>query len=323
MPLFEHYVMVDWSGGNARKVGRPDALWLASGARGDREPVIANPASRTEAVELLRSMVAPFAAEPRARSAGAARRVLVGFDFAFGYPRGFASALPSDTRASPAWERVWRTLAARVRDDLGTGEGRRPSNRNNRFEVASALNAAMRAPRGEPGPFWSLHEPGSQPHVPQTRPRQPYALRGGVALESLRETDRRAGSDTPFRLFGTGSVGGQALTGIPCVARLREDGALSRASAVWPFETGWATTTAWPGQAIRIVHAEIYPSVRPALPDSIKDRGQVRAMWRWARDLDASGALVGELARPAGVVEGSRDERAILEEEGWILGCPG
>ena len=29
------------------------------------------------------------------------------------------------------------------------------------------------------------------------------------------------------------------------------------------------------------LHAEIYPSVRDPLPDEIKDRGQVRAMWQW------------------------------------------
>jgi hypothetical protein len=40
-----------------------------------------------------------------------------------------------------------------------------------------------------------------------------------------------------------------------------------------------------------VLHAENYPSVRDPLPDEIKDRGQVRAMWQWARDLDCDNLL--------------------------------
>ena len=99
---------------------------------------------------------------------------------------------------------------------------------------------------------------------------------------TLRITDRRAKSNTPFRLFGTGSVGSQVLTGIPRLESLRSDPEFAPCSAVWPFETGWApTNSAWLGPEVRIVYAEIYPSVRAPLSDPIKDRGQVRAMWHW------------------------------------------
>jgi hypothetical protein len=63
------------------------------------------------------------------------------------------------------------------------------------------------------------------------------------------------------------------------------------ASAVWPFDTGWAAKAKWFPKHILILHAEIYPSVRDPLPDKIKDRGQVRAMWHWARDLDRQNLL--------------------------------
>jgi hypothetical protein len=47
----------------------------------------------------------------------------------------------------------------------------------------------------------------------------------------------------------------------------------------------------WLPAHILVLHAEIYPSVRDPLPDEIKDRGQVRAMWYWARDFDRDNLL--------------------------------
>ena len=51
--------------------------------------------------------------------------------------------------------------------------------------------------------------------------------------------------------------------------------------------------------------------------DTIKDRGQVRAMWHWARDLDAKDLLIREFAIPPGVTSGSPDDTLIRTEEGW------
>ena len=70
------------------------------------------------------------------------------------------------------------------------------------------------------------------------------------------------------------------------------------------------------------MHAEIYPSVRIPLAGTIKDRGQVRAMWHWAHDLDAKNLLINEFAIPPGITSGSQEDIVIRGEEGWILGCP-
>jgi hypothetical protein len=78
----------------------------------------------------------------------------------------------------------------------------------------------------------------------------------------------------------------------------------------------------WLHSELRILHAEIYPSVRKPLADPIKDCGQVRAMWHWARDLDAVGLLVNEFAIPPGITHGSAEDIVVRCEEGWILGCP-
>ena len=91
-------------------------------------------------------------------------------------------------------------------------------------------------------------------------------------------------------------------------------------SAIWPFETGWATKAKWLPDHVSILHAEIYPSVREPSADLIKDRGQVRSMWEWARDLDRQELLWFEFARPTEIYLGSPEDIAIQLTEGWILG---
>jgi precorrin-8X/cobalt-precorrin-8 methylmutase len=274
-----------------------------------------SPQSRTEAEHIIHSLL-------RASIVAKHRRVLFCADFGYGYPTGFASLLPQSVLGEAAsWRTVWQYLSEHVYDDLGSKPGQQPTNRSNRFEVASAINAAVSSP-ASPGPFWCLFKADSYACVPQKRPAQPFVCTTGT-ISPLRITDQRAKSDTPFLLFGTGSVGSQMLTGIPRLERIRFDPQFAHCSAVWPFETGWASATgSWLDPELRILHAEIYPSVREPLTDTIKDRGQVRAMWHWARDLDARNSLVRQFMIPSGILSGSHDDIMIRSEEGWILGCP-
>lgn len=313
MPLFDVYVMVDWSGGDQRRGGKQDCIWIAHGPATAAKPITLSPYSRTEAEHAIRSLIQ---AVVEAKGRG-----LVGADIAYGYPAGLAALLPPSVRGeAPSWRRVWQYLTQHLQDDLGTTPGRQPTNRSNRFNVASAINARVGGAPG--GPFWCLCKPGSHACVPQAQPAQPFAHPAGT-IAPLRITDTRAKSGSPFRLFGTGSVGSQVLTGIPRLESLRADPRFSACSAVWPFETGWAPAAgAWLDPGLRILHAEIYPSVRSPLPDTIKDRGQVRGMWHWARDLDAADLLIDEFAIPSGVVSDSPTDLIIRSEEGWILGCP-
>jgi precorrin-8X/cobalt-precorrin-8 methylmutase len=315
MPLFDTYLMIDWSGGDRRCARRQDCIWIAHGPSTADAPTTVSPPSRTEAEQLIRAQLQAVIAARKGR-------VLLCADFGYGYPAGFASVISKSVSSEePPWRIVWQYLKKYVQDDLGTEPGRQPTNRSNRFEVASAINAAVSSP-ASPGPFWCLFKPGNYACVPQKRPAQPFICTTGT-IAPLRITDRRAHSDSPFRLFGTGSVGSQVLTGIPRLESIRFDPEFTGCSAVWPFETGWAPTTgSWLDPELRVVHAEIYPSVRAPLSDEIKDRGQVRAMWRWARELDAKNLLVSEFTIPPGITSGSRDDTVIRSEEGWILGCP-
>jgi precorrin-8X/cobalt-precorrin-8 methylmutase len=316
MPLFDAYVMVDWSGSARRRAGRSDCIWTAHGLATSAEPSTVSPPSRTYAEQLIRAEIDSIVTATKGR-------VLLCADFGYGYPAGFASLLGNRVSdALPPWRIVWQYLSKHVQDDVGAKPGQQPTNRSNRFEVASAINASVSNPSC-PGPFWCQFKAGVYAYIPQKQPRQPFACTSG-AIGPLRITDRRAKSNTPFRLFGNGSVGSQVLTGIPRLHAIRFDPRFAKCSAVWPFETGWAPRTGtWLDPTVHILHAEIYPSVRAPLADTIKDRGQVRAMWHWARDLDRRNSLINEFSIPPGIATGSAEDRIIRREEGWILGCSG
>jgi precorrin-8X/cobalt-precorrin-8 methylmutase len=316
MSLFDFYIMVDWSGGARRRGGRSDTIWIAHGPTIADAPLTDSPFSRTEAIHLIHSLLV--------NEIESKRRVLLCFDFAYGHPVDFAAALQAATGKSDRvlpWLMVWRYLSEQIKEDEGTRPGAKPTNRSNRFEVANRINALLSSDREVRGPFWCT-SPGSPcPYIPQKRPPEPFRTAQGYMVKGLRLTDKRARSGSPFRLFGTASVGSQSLTGIARLHQLRNDLKLASVSAVWPFETGWATRAKWLPKHVSIVHAEIYPSVWDSLPDEIKDRGQVRAMWHWARDLDRDNLLWCEFCRPIEVESGSKEDLAIQLTEGWILGC--
>src|SRR4051812_15632108 len=220
MPLFDAYVAVDWSGANERRTGK-DSIWLC--VHGDRPE---NAPTRAEATERVRAILRGLVRD--------GRRVLVGFDFPYGYLRGFADAVAPGH--GPPWRRVWEELRRLVDDD-----GR---NRSNRFDAAAGLNARLEAPA-----FWGW------PHasLPGTKPPAPPLPELRANERALRA--RRLYPNSVWQLAGNGSVGSQALVGIPRVRSLRDDPDLAAVSAVWPFETGFAVPDA------EVVHAEIWPGV--------------------------------------------------------------
>ncbi|MDQ3867181.1 MAG: hypothetical protein M3304_10220 [Actinomycetota bacterium] len=290
MPVFDTYVIVDWSSSNRPKTG-PDSVWIGAGGRGDLR--LENPPTRARARErvtaLLRNAVA------------AGERVLVGFDFPYGYPRGLASALPLPP--GPAWLRVWQTLVALIVDD--------EANESNRFTAASALNERL-GPK--PGPFWMRPAGAATPALPLTRPSFPYRT-----LAEYRATERalkRRGRhpQSGWKLSGAGSVGSQALLGIPVLHALRFHPKLAPSSRVWPFETGFRPAPV-PTSGPFVLHAEIWPGIVDIEPGSgqIRDAQQVGALVEEFVRLDSEDAL-GSLFAP-------HADGAAASEEGWILGA--
>lgn len=285
--MFDTFAMVDWSAANQPKKGR-DSIWICWHAPdGER---LENPETRHKAKALLADWLAA------ARANG--ERVLVGFDFPFGYPAGFAARLGL---ADPPWRAVWDEIARLISDD--------ERNRNNRFDVAASFN--QRVSNGL-FPFWGCPAGKKGSFLASTFHR---AHRGtGLAERRLIDT-RMVGAQPCWKLFYTGSVGGQVLTGIPVVRALRDDPRWADHARVWPFETGLGI-----GDDARVVFAEIWPSWWQARSElgPPNDKAQVRTVARFLAARDHAGELAVLFAGDPGL--SPADRLRIETEEAWTLG---
>ena len=271
--------MVDWSGGgDTGPRPRKDAIWAAVWRAGRLEPATYL-RNRAVALDWLAALVS---AE---RVAG--RRLLVGFDFPFGYPAGFAARVTGSADPLALWDWLASALEA-----LPAGEGR--------FDLAARLNRRFPGI----GPFWFN---GLRRDIPDL-PRKGRGV-GGHGLPLRRATEAQApGAFSLWQMGGAGAVGSQAMTGMASLSRLRH--LYGETVAVWPFQA--------PDRPV--VLAEIWPSllreeVAVAMRDgseTIRDRAQVSVMARVVAAAQDTGALDAMLAA---VPDG-----APRDEEGWILG---
>lgn len=295
--LFNAYLIVDWSANKSPKTGK-DSIWWCHMVWEEGSLVVAdvqNPSTRVEAFQQIKAILLNYK--------HLHQRVLVGFDFAYGYPAGFAHAIaPGET---PPWLAVWRYLAAHIEDS--------PNNANNRFEVAATINRQL---SGGVAPYWGCPESQQSDNLSMRKPRGEQAdLLGEFRLA---ERDNRAHS--VWKLCYPGSVGGQVLMGLPYLYALRTDAELSDVSRVWPFETGLKQLQADELSQVHILHAEIYPSlvnVSPR-PGEIKDRLQVIALAEYFADLDYKNQLGMLFA--GGRPLSDQEQGIVITEEGWILG---
>lgn len=292
--LFDAYLMVDWSASNTTNQG-PNSVWYCLLEPDHGRLLVMNPGTRDEAYQAVQAHLTDLV------SLG--RRVLVGFDFPYGYPAGTAAQLGLPDGAP--WRAIWELLSDLLEDA--------PNNRSNRFEVAAQLNGAMTT---GPAPFWGCPRGQEDTFLSSKRPK-PWPAN----IPEYRLTDRVvSGPKSLWQLYGHGSVGSQALTGIPRLAALRDHAALSEVSRVWPFETEAVLMPLSAKDAPLVLHAEIYPSlVPPSLFEEIIDAGQVRALAEHFSLLDEKGAL-GPLLDLSSLPLESRE--VAVNEEGWILGVP-
>ncbi len=296
-PVFDAYVMVDWSASSVPRTGA-DSIWVCILERegvGLAPVRLTNPPTRREAVGFLADVLSDLVARDRV--------TLIGFDFAFGYPSGFAHRLCPET---PDWRGVWAEIAARVRDG--------DDNANNRFEVAAEINREL---SGGAFPFWGCPEAAAGAALTTDRP----VGYGVGTLSELRLTDARSTRPQPsWKLFYPGSVGGQTLLGIPCVRVLRQHAWLAGTARIWPFEIGLGVLERPGLDGWRVLFAEVYPSmISLRVPTGeVKDAVQVRAAAHYLAALDDEGKLAALFAGPADLDPGQRV--AVETEEGWILG---
>ncbi|MFZ3237853.1 MAG: precorrin-8X methylmutase [Stellaceae bacterium] len=285
--MFDTFLIVDWSAANVPRLGR-DSIWACR--RDAAGETLANPPTRRAAQALNADWLA--AAQDRTE------RVLLGFDFPFGYPAGFAARLGL---SGTPWRAVWDEIARLLDDD--------ENNRNNRFDVAAAFNYRI---SGGGFPFWGCPAAPLRAHLQGKHHRR----HGSDGLAERRLVDVYIPSAQPcWKLLGAGSVGGQALTGIPVVRALRDDPRWRRHTEVWPFETGLRAS-----EAAGVVMAEIYPSLWAVKPgaDETKDAAQVRAVARFLDERDRAGELPALFAGDPGLTVAERDR--VEREEAWTLG---
>jgi molybdopterin molybdotransferase len=241
---FDSFAMLDWSSGNdTGPRPRRDAIWLGC-VRGGVEEAPRYFRNRVEAEATLVDLI------ETERAAG--RRLFIGCDFPFGFPKGFARALTGcdDPLA------VWDWLEARIED---------APRANNRFDLAGEINARFPGV----GPFWFN---GLKREVAGLPRRD---TRAGHGLPDRRCADAGApGAFSAWQMGGAGAVGGQVLIGLPVLNRLRRR--FAGQVAVWPFEgmdAPVALVEVWPGLINRAVK-------RAEAAGGIRDAHQVRLMAR-------------------------------------------
>ncbi len=286
--------MVDWSA-SSKPVTGADSIWVGVMKRNVRFQMAFeahNPATRAGAERLMEEVLGDL----RRKS----ERVLVGFDFPLGFPRGTTAALKL-SGAAP-WRQMLDFVTKEVKDKL--------TNENNRFQVGAKMNRLM---TGEAFPFWGAPARDAQTMLSVKRVREHH----GADLPEFRLAEEATkGPSSIWKLYYQGSVGGQALTGMPVVSRIR-DGHGERAR-IWPFETGWKPLTHADLEGVDAVFAEIYPSLfaSKAGLGAVKDEAQVRAVCERFNALDEK----GQLAAFFGPAKDDRRREIVEREEGWILG---
>jgi molybdopterin molybdotransferase len=276
---FDRVAILDWSSAGAPKRGR-DSIWF--GVADPAGVSARNLPTRAAAADALHALVRDSVAR--------GVRLLLGVDFPLGYPDGFGHALTGSDDPFAVWD--W--LAARITDDA--------RNRHNLRAVAALANAAFPGA----GPFWGNNAKPEVPGLGRKKAGLPHGLAACRATEVAAQASG-ARPKTVWQLAGAGSVGAQALVGLPVLHRLRATH--GAAVAVWPFEPPTAP----------VVVAEVYPSLLAADvaaacardPDLVRDAAQVRLLAAALLRLSRS----GDLARLFAV-----DHHPAARREGWILG---
>ena len=298
--LFDSYVMVDWSAASKPATGA-DSIWIGAltpDARMKLNFKASNPPTRAKALEELTDLLG--------RCLKRGDRVLLGVDFPLGFPAGTSDALK--LKGDAPWRSIRDFLLKEMKD--------KPDNSNNRFSLAAQMNRRM---SDGPFPFWgcSKKDELTTLSLKKSREHGPKDVTEYRISETFAAETRKARPQPVWKIAYAGAVGGQTLTGVPAIERLREK---FPALKIWPFEIPFAKLDDEALGDARIVVAEIYPSLvaTTANANEIKDEAQVRTMAEWFAERDANGKLPALFASEAKLTDAQKAK--VTQEEGWILG---
>lgn len=298
--LFDSYVMVDWSAASKPATGA-DSIWIGALTPDSRLKLAfkaSNPPTRAKALEELTDLLG--------RCLKRGDRVLLGVDFPLGFPAGTSAALKLKG------EQPWRS----IRDFLLKEMKDKPDNSNNRFSLAAQMN--RRISEG-PFPFWgcSKKDELTTLAIKKVREHGPKDIAEFRITEDNLADTRKARPQPVWKIAYAGAVGGQTLTGVPAIERLREK---FPALKIWPFELPLAKLDSEGLADTRIAVVEISPTlVTPQVGASeIKDEAQVRTLAEWYAERDANGKLAALFAAEAKLTDSQK--LSVTQEEGWVLG---
>ncbi len=299
--LFGAYVMVDYSAAEGKKTGE-SSVWIGVMKRDVRFRLsyeAFNPATRAEAMTQLKAIMADL------RKRG--DRILLGVNFALGFPRGTSARL--DLKGTP-WEAMWDFLGKNVVD--------KADNSNNRFQVAAKMNRLM---TDEAYPFWGCPKNAAQKWLSTLKPDS----FGDFPEFRLTETathatvKKAAWPKSLWQMHGAGVVGGQAMLGITAIRTLGTE--LNGKAKVWPFQTGFGTLDFAELEGVDTVIVEVFPPLFEGAIEAgeVKDAAAVRLTATAYAEKDDKGELAALFAAPKGLSEA--DAEIAATEEGWILGA--
>lgn len=299
MRPFDYFIAVDWSSRAKPSPRKPakDAIWVAQSPAVGRTSVRYF-RTREECTLYLEKRLLALMKQNQ--------RVLIGWDFSFGYPKGFAKALR--LKKKPAWQRIWDTIDQLIVDS--------PDNSNNRFGVGGELN---RRTRMGSGPFWGVPAGQSGIFLGSKKDFTYPLVNKRAKLKEERLVEKRFPRMQPaWKLAYTGSVGSQTLLGIPrLLALTSKHPVLQKYAHVWPFSTRFARDI--PKKDRCVLHAEIYPSMlKLEGKDKIPDRAQVKTYVNWLKQEQEEDKLIGHLAGPSDLTKKQRKQ--VVRHEGWVLG---
>ncbi len=229
----------------------------------------------------------------------AGRRTLIAIDLSLGFVAGTAHILGLNQK--PAWRATWRELERRITDS--------DKNLNNRIAVANDLNRASGIRL-----FWGRPASSSFDQY-QFVPIRNIAVDSLAPnpLPRLRVSERLAttGMQSNWQLVGQGAVGGQVLTGLAHLSTFERN--YDDAIAVWPF-CGLGD----PGTPVVLVETwhSLFPfeHLRASCRDEAQVRGTAEALRANRDQLDTW------FAPPSLLVLSKREQRSVINEEGWTFG---
>jgi hypothetical protein len=192
----------------------------------------------------------------------------------------------------------------------------KPDNSNNRFALAAMMNRRM---SGGPFPFWgcSKKDELATLSIKKTREHGKGDVPEYRAAEEVALAAKKGRPQPVWKIAYAGAIGGQTMTGIPAIERLREK---FPALKIWPFEIPLGKLDEETLGDTRIVVAEVLPQFNASRPEAteIRDEAQVRSICEGLAERDANGKLGALFAGEASLKDSQKASASA--EEGWILG---